>query len=46
MIVKQGNKYVVKSHSGKNLGSYSSKDAAKKRLKQVEYFKWRDSHLK
>ena len=35
-------KYRVVSEKGKNLGTYNSKAAAKKRLKQVEYFK----HLK
>jgi hypothetical protein len=35
-------KYRVLSEKGKNLGTYTSKAAAKKRLKQVEYFK----HLK
>jgi hypothetical protein len=40
MIVKQGSKYVVKSHDGKkNLGSYRTRDAAKKRLRQIEFFK-------
>jgi hypothetical protein len=40
MIVKEGEKYVVKSHDGeKNLGSYKSHEAAQKRLQQVEYFK-------
>lgn len=32
-------KYVVKSESGKNLSKPTTKEAAKKRLKQVEYFK-------
>lgn len=32
-------KYRVLSEKGKNLGTYKSKDSAKKRLKQVEYFK-------
>lgn len=32
-------KYRVVSQEGKNLGTYKSRDAAKKRLKQVEYFK-------
>lgn len=39
MILKRGNKYVIKSHTGKTLGSYSSKGAAEKRLAQIEYFK-------
>ncbi len=42
MIVKQGHKYVVKSDDGKkNLGSYRSRAAAKKRLQQIEFFKRR-----
>jgi len=40
MIRKQGKKYVVKSHDGsKVLGTYGSKSAAVKRLRQIEYFK-------
>lgn len=38
-IKKEGDKHCVKSHSGKNLGCYESAGGAKKRLKQVEYFK-------
>jgi hypothetical protein len=33
-------KYRVLSEKGKNLGTYTSKEQAKKRLKQVEYFKY------
>jgi hypothetical protein len=32
-------KYIVMSETGKNLGTYKSRESAKKRLKQVEYFK-------
>ena len=40
IIVKDGDKWYVKSESGKNLGGpYSSKEEAEKRLKQVEAFK-------
>lgn len=39
MLVKKGNKYVVKSEKGKNLSKPMSKAKAKKRLQQVEYFK-------
>ena len=40
MIKKSGNGYVVKSEGGKNLSKRGiSKDAAEKRLAQVEYFK-------
>ncbi len=39
MIVKAGNKYRVVSRSGKNLGESSSREGAKKRLREVEYFK-------
>jgi hypothetical protein len=41
MIVKSGKKYVVKSQSGKRLSKPTSKAAAVKRLRQVEYFKHR-----
>lgn len=44
MIVKQGSKYVVKSEDGtKHLGTYDSEDEAKKRLRQIEFFKARDA---
>jgi hypothetical protein len=36
-------KYRVLSQTGRNLGTYSSKKAAEKRLKQVEYFKYLDT---
>ena len=40
MIVKSGSGYKVVSHKGKNLGGpYKSTTLAKKRLRQVEYFK-------
>ena len=41
MIVKEGNKYSVKSENGKkNLGSdYNTRREALKRLRQIEYFK-------
>lgn len=38
-IEKTGGKYELVSHSGKDLGKYSSKAGAEKREKQVEYFK-------
>ena len=41
-IVKSGEGYEVKSEKGKNLGKTSSLAGAKKRLRQIEYFK----HLK
>ncbi len=37
-------KYRVLSESGKNLGTYDSRSAAEKRLKQVEYFKHVDKN--
>ncbi len=41
MIAKTKGGYVVKSESGKNLGGpYETLEKAKKRLKQVEYFKY------
>jgi hypothetical protein len=40
MIVTKNGKYFVKSEEGKNLGGpYNSREAAVKRLQQVEYFK-------
>lgn len=39
MIKKFGKLYKVMSESGKNLGSSTSLEGAKKRLRQVEYFK-------
>ena len=42
-IVKKDNKYQVQSEKGKNLGTYDSKEEAEKRLKQVEYFKHKES---
>ena len=42
MIVKSRGGYQVKSEGGKNLSKPGlSKEAAKKRLRQVEYFKHR-----
>jgi len=38
-IVKQGNDYAILSHKGKSLGKYGSREAALKRLKQIEWFK-------
>jgi len=38
-IVKQGNDYAILSKKGKRLGKYSSREAALKRLKQIEWFK-------
>ena len=41
-IEKSGDEYCLKSKKNKNLGCYSSKAGAKKREKQVQYFKHRD----
>jgi hypothetical protein len=39
-IVKQGSKFVILSKDGdKKLGEFDSEDAAKKRLRQIEFFK-------
>jgi hypothetical protein len=39
-IVKQGSKFVILSKDGdKKLGEYDNEDAAKKRLRQIEFFK-------
>jgi hypothetical protein len=37
--VKDKNMYTVYSESGKKMGTYKTKKEAKKRLKQIEYFK-------
>lgn len=43
MIVKTKKGYVVKSEKGRNLGGpYRAKEEAQKRLKQVEYFKYKN----
>ena len=42
MISKQDGKYVVKSKSGRRLSKPTSLTQAKKRLRQVEYFKHAD----
>ena len=39
MIVKEGDRWVVRAESGRNMGSYATKAEAEKRLKQVEMFK-------
>lgn len=39
MIRKVKDGYRVVSKSGKNLGTYKSKTAAQRRLRQIEYFK-------
>lgn len=39
MIRKRGSKFRVESHTGRNLGEFSTKEEAKNRLGQVEYFK-------
>lgn len=38
-IEKRKNKWVILSHKGKTLGEFSSLSAAKKRLREIEYFK-------
>ena len=40
MIVKQANQYQIKAETtGRKLGAYSTLEAAKRRLQQIEYFK-------
>ena len=41
-IVKKSGGFKVVSHTGKNLGGGKTKEAAQKRLRQVEYFKHKD----
>lgn len=38
-IRKTGDDYTIYSKKGKKLGKYDSKEAAEKRLKQIEWFK-------
>jgi hypothetical protein len=38
-IRKVGSEYTILSKKGKKLGEYKSKEAATKRLKQIEWFK-------
>lgn len=38
-IRKSGDEYTILSKKGKKLGKYKSKEAASKRLKQIEWFK-------
>lgn len=45
-IKKEGNKYVVRSEKGKNLGKSTTRAGAEKRLQQVEYFKHKDKGKK
>lgn len=40
VIRKEGDQYCVRSHkTNRNMGCYSSKEKAKKRLGQIQYFK-------
>jgi hypothetical protein len=39
MIRKRGKVYEVVARTGRIMGRYTSKEAAKKRLRQIEYFK-------
>lgn len=41
-IKKEGDKHCVKSHRGQSLGCYDTASGARKRLKQVEYYKHKD----
>ena len=43
MIVKKNRTYEVRSKKGKLLGRYLTEAAAKRRLKQIEYFKHKKS---
>ena len=42
-IVKKGNKWQVQSEKGRNLGTYDTKEEAEDRLKQVHYFKHKNT---
>tara|TARA_R100001460_G_scaffold33574_1_gene65622 strand:+ start:151 stop:279 length:129 start_codon:yes stop_codon:yes gene_type:complete len=39
MIVKKKNTYEIRSKKGKLLGRFLSEEAAKRRLRQIEFFK-------
>lgn len=39
MIVKRKNTYEIRSKKGKLLGKFLSEKSAKKRLRQIEFFK-------
>lgn len=39
MIIKVKQGYRVVSESGRNMGTYPSREKAKKRLQQIEFFK-------
>lgn len=39
MIIKVKEGYRVVSESGRNMGTYPTREEAKKRLRQVEFFK-------
>jgi hypothetical protein len=40
MIVRTNKGWTVKDHTGRNLGTYKSKEEAEKRLMQIEMFKY------
>lgn len=42
MIKKVKEGYRVVAESGRNMGTYKTKEEAKKRLQQIEYFKHKD----
>lgn len=47
MIRKENGKYVIRSADGRKvLGSYDTEEAAKKRLREIEYFKKVKGELK
>jgi len=39
VIIKVKNGYKVVAESGRNMGTYPTKEEAQKRLQQIEYFK-------
>ncbi len=41
-IRRKGSQYVVQSKTGKNLGKFSTRKAAENRLRQVEFFKYKN----
>lgn len=47
MILKSGNKYIIKSEDGsKTLSTFNTREEAEERLRQIEYFKHRKDNKK
>lgn len=46
MIIKVKEGYRVVAESGRNMGTYQTKEEAKKRLRQIEFFKHKHTNKK